>query len=642
MSRESDYWAGRWVQLEDSNHRSAEETMTAIDTAYRQAEREVESQISVWYQRFADNNGIVDMAEARRLLNAGELKEFKWTVEQYIQHGRENGVSADWSKELENASARFHITRLEALKLNIQQSAEVLFGNQLDEMDSMMRQTYLGSYYHSAFQIQTGAGVGWDIAALNQGAIQIAINRPWATDGRNFSERIWTNKQALIAELQKNLTQSLMTENTCDKTIQALMNRFGVSYHQAARLVYTENAYIQSVAQGDSYRANGVKQYQYIATLDDRTSDMCREMDSRVFDVKDFKPGETAPPLHPWCRSATCPYYERLASIGERAARDPDTGKTYYIPRNMNYSDWKQTFVDGGSKDGLPLAAPRNYDSAFAKALGKKAYDSCRDILAMSDSPEAKAVWNAYEGDIGVADTHEGKRAHCDWNASIHVNLDETMKGGSWDKPAQTVFHESGHAIDMLAGSRYGYEDGRFQAYGLSHNPQGCISVRYKNGLFGKTIKDEVNALVSAKDAAMKAEYKAHATDYEWLTKHGYIPEWEYDWYKRYGEWFNMKSVPKYSKSMAYKAVEREIRALSPFAKADLSDIMEGATLEKIQVGWGHGNKYWKNGNHTLPMEAFAEMYDSAVANPESLETIKKYLPKSYDLFVEMLGEIVK
>lgn len=632
MSRESDYWAGRWVQLEDSNHRSAEETMDAIDTAYRQAEREVESQISVWYQRFADNNGIVDMAEARRVLNAGELKEFEWTVEQYIQHGRENGVSADWSKELENASARFHITRLEALKLNIQQSAEVLFGNQLDQMDAMMRQTYLGSYYHSAFQIQTGAGVGWDIAALNQGAIQIAINRPWATDGRNFSERIWTNKQALIAELQKNLTQSLMTENTCEKTIEALMKRFGVSHHQAARLVYTENAYIQSVAQGDSYRANGVKQYQYIATLDDKTSDMCREMDSRVFDVKDFKPGETAPPLHPWCRSATCPYYERLASIGERAARDPDTGKTYYVPRNMNYNDWKQTFVDGGSKAGLPPAAPRNYESAFAKALGKKAYDGCRDILAMSDSPEAKAVWDAHEGDIGVADTHETKRAHCDWNAAIHIDLDGDMKGDSWSKPAQTIFHESGHAIDMIAGRK---------AAGASYcHPTNIYSATYKNGLFPRTIKDEVDALVSARGAAMKAELKAHAGDYDWMVQHGYLEQWNLDWFKQYGTWVG--GEPKYSKAMAYKAVEREIRALSPFAKADLSDIMEGATREKIQVGWGHGNKYWKNGDWTLATEAFAEMYDSTVANPESLETIKKYLPKSYDLFVEMLGEIMK
>lgn len=637
MSRESEYWAERWVQLEDSNHRRAEETMTVIDDAYRQAEREVESQLSTWYQRFADNNGIVDMAEARRLLNSGELAEFKWTVEQYIQHGRENGISADWSKELENASARFHVTRLEALRLNIQQSAEVLFGNQLDQMDALLRETYLGSYYHTAFTIQTGTGVAWNIATLNQGAIQIAVNRPWAFDGRNFSDRIWANRTALINELQRNLTQSLMMENTCEKTIDALMNRFGVSRNQAARLVHTENAYVHSVAQGDSYRANGVKQVIFVATLDDRTSDICREMDGTIIDMKDYSPGQTVPPLHPWCRSVTAPHSDLLAGIGERAARDPETGKTYYVPRDMTYKDWKQTFVDGGSKDGLQPAAPRDYDSDFAKALGKQAYNRCRDILAGCGSPEARAVWDAYEGDVGVADINETKRAHCDWDAKIHVDLPESMKGSTWDKPAQTVFHESGHAIDMVAGKRYGYEPG---SVWHEHSPKGLFSYRYKNGAFPKSIKDEVNAMVSAKDTTMKAEFKAHAGDWDWMVQHGYLEQWNLDWFRENGVWLG--GEPKYSKTMAYKAIEREIRALSPFQKADLSDMMEGATRAKIQVGWGHGNSYWKNGDWTLATEAFAEMYDSTVTNPESLETIKQYLPKSYELFVEMLGEIIK
>lgn len=457
MSRESEYWAERFVQLEDSNHRTADETMTAIDDAYRQASQDVERQLSAWYQRFADNNGIVDMSQARRLLNAGELKELKWTVEQYIQHGKENGVSADWSKELENASARFHVTRLEALKLNVQQSVEVLFGNQLDQMDLMMRQTYLGSYYHTAFLIQRGAGVGWDIAALNQNAIQAAINRPWATDGRNFSERIWSNKTALISELQRNLTQSLMTDNTCDKTINVLMKRFDVSHNQAARLVYTENAYIQAVAQGESYRENFVKKYQFIATLDDRTSDICRAMDGGVYDIQDYKPGETAPPLHPWCRSATAPYYEGLAGIGERAARDPETGQTYYLPRETKYEDWKLSFVGGGSKQGLTpvVSAPaRVYSSAIANGLGKSHYDAMHDILDHCGSSDLRDVWEKYEADVGVADINERKRAHCDWNASIHVDLAGSANGSTWDKPYQTVFHESGHAIDMIAGRK--------------------------------------------------------------------------------------------------------------------------------------------------------------------------------------------
>lgn len=95
MSRESEYWAGRFAQLEEASHRDAGETMAFIDEAYRRAEGEVEKQLDRWYQRFADNNGIVDMAAARQLLHSGELKEFRWTLEEYAQRARETGHGAD-------------------------------------------------------------------------------------------------------------------------------------------------------------------------------------------------------------------------------------------------------------------------------------------------------------------------------------------------------------------------------------------------------------------------------------------------------------------------------------------------------------------------------------------------------------------
>lgn len=631
MSRESEYWAERWVQLEDSNHRSADETMGLIDDAYRQAEREVEQQLSTWYQRFADNNGIVDLAEARRVLNAGELKEFRWTVEQYIQHGRENGVSADWSKELENASARFHVTRLEALRLNIQQSAEVLFGNQLDQMDLMMRQTYLSSYYHTAFTIQSGAGVGWDIAALNQGALQIAVNRPWAFDGKNFSDRIWTNRTALINELQRNLTQSLMMENTCDKTIEALMNRFGVSRNQAARLVYTENAYIQACAQGDSYRANGVKKFVFIATLDDRTSDICREMDGKIFDIADYAPGQTVPPLHPWCRSATAPQYDKLAGIGERAARDPETGKTYFVPRDMTYKDWQNTFVNGGTKTGLTLttAYPFNHGCELATKFGTAYYDELHKRVGQCTNPDLQRVWAAHEAEIRVGDANYRGHEYCSGN-TIYVNGPRDAKGSSWQAPYQVTFHEGGHGIDSIVSG---------QTPGFTRH----FSGRYQNGLFPKTIKDEVGAMVSAKDADLKAQWKAHEGDWDWLHKNGFISDGNYTFFQQYGRWIG--GEPKYSKSMAYKAIEREIMALSPLQKADLSDIMEGATGAKIQAGFGHGKSYWTKRTiggiaDGLATEAFAEMVDSEMSNPDSLATLKQWLPKSYGVFCDMLKAI--
>jgi SPP1 gp7 family putative phage head morphogenesis protein len=353
------YWMGRFTQLEQSNHREAEKVMQDVESAYREAARDLEGQISTWYRRFADNNGIVSMAEARRLLNSRELAEFKWKMGDYARHAKENGVTADWTKQLENASARWHISRLEAIKMEMQNTVEVLFGNQLDSLDALAKQTYLSTYNHTAFEIQKGTGIGFDIAGLNPAAIKAAVYKPWTLDGRNFSDRIWSNKTALIGELHKQLTQNLMVGGNLDHIVETIQQKMGVSKYNAGRLVYTENAYIQAVAAGESYRETGVKKFQFIATLDDRTSDICRSMDGNIYDMKDYQPGITVPPLHPWCRSCTAPYFAELAGVGERFARNPDSGERYFVPREMTYQQWEKTFVTNpgtgqtGSKAGL-------------------------------------------------------------------------------------------------------------------------------------------------------------------------------------------------------------------------------------------------------------------------------------------------
>ena len=109
-----EYWQKRFELLEQAAHQQGVQCYADIEKQYRQAQKQLEGQIAAWYQRFASNNGVT-LAEAKRMLNAKELAELKWDVNQYIQYGQENAINGTWVKQLENASARFHISRLEAL-----------------------------------------------------------------------------------------------------------------------------------------------------------------------------------------------------------------------------------------------------------------------------------------------------------------------------------------------------------------------------------------------------------------------------------------------------------------------------------------------------------------------------------------------
>lgn len=349
--KNSKYWQKRFEQIEDSSNKVASKVAFDTEKMFQQAEKEIEQEISVWYQRFATNNGMT-LADAKKFLKDNDLKEFKWNVQEYIKYGEENSLNKQWIKELENASAKYHISRLEALKLQTRQTIEALYNNEEKIVNTMVQRVYSDGYYHSMYEIQRGFNIGWDIGTIDQKKLQRIISKPWATDGKNFSDRIWQSKNQLIEGLHTELTRTCILGKSPDAAIKNISKKFNTSKSQAGRLIMTEQAYFSSVAQQDVFNDLDVEKYEIVATLDNRTSDVCSSMDGEVFEMKDYEPGVTAPPFHPNCRTTTVPYFDDQFDIGERAAKD-ENGKTYYVPANMKYNDWKNSFVEENNKTNL-------------------------------------------------------------------------------------------------------------------------------------------------------------------------------------------------------------------------------------------------------------------------------------------------
>ena len=347
-NKNSEYWQQRFGQLENASHQEAMTVYSRIEESFYQAQREIENKINSWYVRFANNNEIT-INEAKKLLNSNELKEFKWDVQEYIKYGHENELNELWIKELENASTKYHISRLEALKIQTQQTMEKLFGNELDEVDNLTKNSYINNYFHTMFEYQKGFNVGFNVTNIDQNKLSKIVNKPWAVDEKNFSERIWGNKTKLINELHNELTKMCLTGKSPDESIKYLSKKFNTSKAQAGNLIMTENAYFSQLAQKDCFNALDVEKYEIVATLDSHTSEICKEQDGKVYNMKDYQPGITAPPFHNYCRSTTVPHFDDDFDLeGERAARDED-GKTYYVSDKMKYDDWYKKYVQNQS-----------------------------------------------------------------------------------------------------------------------------------------------------------------------------------------------------------------------------------------------------------------------------------------------------
>lgn len=367
--RNADYWRGRFSILEDSAHREAQKTIQDMEELYLDAQRSVQKEIESWYARFAVNNQI-SLTDARKWLAAGQLEEFHWSVEQYIKIGEQAGLDAAWLKKLENASARFHISRLEAVQTGIQQQLELLYGNQVDSLDALLKKVVGNGYTHTAFEVQKGVGLGWDITGLDQKKLETLLSKPWTTDGRTFRDRCWLNKNDLVGSVSKSLTQGLLRGDSPAKITTAIQKQFGVHRYKAGRLVNTETTYFNAVATKECYKDLDVEMVEIIETLDSHTCSICGGLDGKVIPISQYEPGVTVPPFHPNCRGTTAPAIDPKYA-GERAARNAD-GDVYYVPANMKYADWVQTFVNGGSKAGLTAATATAILDIVEQATGAK------------------------------------------------------------------------------------------------------------------------------------------------------------------------------------------------------------------------------------------------------------------------------
>ena len=246
---------------------------------------------------------------------------------------------------LSNASSRVHISRLEQMRTNLRGASVNLFGTENKILGEEIKNACTERYDLNNFVFQKGIGVGFDIAEINQDKLDILVSKPWANDGKNFSSRLWTQKEQMVSNLYNQLVR-VCVGGSMKEAVETMMRYLDIEVENkmatARRLINTEMAYFTSEAQKMSYKELGCEQYEIVATLDGKTSHICQDMDGKVFDIKDFTAGITAPPFHPNCRSTTCPYFNDEFTEGETRAAKDRSGQTFKVPADMKYLDWRK------------------------------------------------------------------------------------------------------------------------------------------------------------------------------------------------------------------------------------------------------------------------------------------------------------
>ena len=193
-----------------------------------------------------------------------------------------------------------------------------------------------------------------------------------------------------------------------------------------------------------------------------------------------------------------------------------------------------------------------------------------QNLLACGNDGAVK-LFGKYADDLVCIDSsYKGGAHYSTWKGGVSMNTARVAVGNTYETAFETAFHEFGHMIDDLA--RPG------EPLYLSETE-----------INGKSLLDVI-----------KGDFKAFK-----------------------------KSIG--AKTNADAIIKLKSENLSEHARANISDILEKCTNTSYPLGFGHGVGYHRRSGAT-GKEFFAEVLDSAVANPEGYAQMVRLFPNAVDM----------
>lgn len=298
-----EYWTERALQQEQNAQIVADRYMAQIGQSFADYKHQLVSEIEKFYARYAVDNKMTH-AEAKQYLTDKERREFKHVT---LERFREMSLNPDTPTPLLDALGyRHRISRKEALLAEIERLTAELYGKPdgiHDKVTEALSDVYIKGKIHQAKNLAHFGIIEKPILGVDAVKHKMASN--WS--GKTFSTNVWGHDAAVYKSISDTINKGLTGGWSIDRMARALSERTGVAYHRADTLVRTETTFYNNLATLDTIKELGGDHYEIVAVLDSRTSEICQSENHKVYSVKEYEPGRTAPPFHVRCRSTIRP-----------------------------------------------------------------------------------------------------------------------------------------------------------------------------------------------------------------------------------------------------------------------------------------------------------------------------------------------
>ena len=427
-----DYWEERQVKREAKAFTTIQNVEKEYKIALEKAKQNINKELSrIGTTYMKDNN--LSYHDALKLLKGDEYKVWKKDLHDYMAEYNKLLKTAPLEAkklylEIETLAARSRLSHLDSLKVQVDmEMVKLIFG-----VEDSAKNALTSVYRDTFIEVTKDLGIN---AIVSRDKIKAVLDRPWS--GANFSERIWSNTDKLAQTVKQEIVNGMIQGINLKTMTKRVSERFETAKkNDVERLLRTEVNYTLNQATLDGYKEAGIEKYEFSATLDSRTSQICSELNGEIFEIKKIAVGLNYPPMHPRCFDKNTEVYTN--------------------------NGWK-LFKDLKDKDLVYTINPENLEPEWQQPINYISYKYQGSMISFKNS----------RFDLVVTPNH-----------SILVqNMDNSVKDKSWKlKEASTVGRKSKHKMfaglnwngvykkyEILAGEKVEIETYlKFMAYWLS------------------------------------------------------------------------------------------------------------------------------------------------------------------------------
>ncbi|ATU29618.1 minor capsid protein [Enterococcus faecium] len=293
-----EYWIKRMDEIMAYVDKTDLDFFDELQYIYTEARQSLQKEIYAFYAQYAKENKI-SIQEAKKRLMREDLSDYRSNAEKYFKQAEKD---PELLKRLNEQYKAGKVTRLEALQLDITYQLGKLSNELHTSFESYLKEVAKYAYRKVAF--------GKSASTLNLPALKQLIETPF--NGKNYSQSIWGNVDDLAEDLKKLLIQAFIKGTGPNELARELRKKYNVAKARAEAIVRTDGTNIINNATAKRYIEAGLSKYDYLAHIDSRTTETCKSLNGKTFELKDYQPGVNAPPMHVGCRSTIVPNDEEL------------------------------------------------------------------------------------------------------------------------------------------------------------------------------------------------------------------------------------------------------------------------------------------------------------------------------------------